>query len=113
MCNLYKRLVELCEKKGITGYRMCKDCGISVGAMTDLKMGRRTCLSAVNTNKLADYFGVSVGYLLGEEVEAKKESPSSEEDRLRLLIDSLSAEHQKQVEDYVRFLASQEGIQAP
>ena len=32
-------------------------------------MGRRTGVSAVTAQKIASYFGVSVGYLLGEETE--------------------------------------------
>lgn len=48
---------------------MCTDVGISKGLLTDLKMGRRSGVSAVTAQKIAAYFGVSVGYLLGEETE--------------------------------------------
>lgn len=51
---------------------MCTDLGISKGLLTDLKMGRRTGISAANAQKIAAYFGVTVGYLLGEE---EKEKP--------------------------------------
>ena len=51
---------------------MCTDTGISKGLLTDLKMGRRTGVSAKTAQKIASYFGVSVGYLLGEE--QKKET---------------------------------------
>ena len=51
---------------------MCADTGISKGLLTDLKMGRRTGVSAKTAQKIATYFGVSVGYLLGEE--QKKET---------------------------------------
>ena len=67
MCSLYEKINSLCKERGITGYRMCKDCGITTSIMTDLKAGRRVGLSAQNTNKIATYFGVTVGYLLGEE----------------------------------------------
>lgn len=72
MCDLYNILLSLCEEKNITGYRMCKDCGISPGIMTDLKAGRKKTLSAVNMQKIADYFGVSVGYLLDDEPQKEK-----------------------------------------
>ncbi len=78
MCNLYNTLSQLCEERRITGYRMCKDCGISPGAMTDLKAGRKKILSAVNMQKLADYFGVSVDYLLGHNETKKQPAVSSE-----------------------------------
>ena len=55
---------------------MCTDIGISKGLLTDLKMGRRTGVSAVTAQKIANYFDVSVGYLLGEEEkDEKKEQP--------------------------------------
>ena len=74
MGNLYDTIISLCESRGIKGGKMCTDLGISKGLLTDLKMGRRTGISAVTAQKIAAYFGVSVGYLLGED--AKKEQPA-------------------------------------
>lgn len=65
MSNLYSNIMELCEKQGISGYRMCKDAGIQPSILTDLKMGRQKGLSAVNAEKVASYFGISVRDLLG------------------------------------------------
>lgn len=79
MSNLYKRIATLCEEKGIKGATMCSEVGISKGLLTDLKMGRRTGVSAVTAQKIASYFGVSVGYLLGEE---DKKEQSTEYDGL-------------------------------
>ena len=67
MVTLHERLTSLCESKGIKGGRMCTDLGLSKSLMTDLKSGRKKNVSAVTAQKLAAYFGVSVGYLLGEE----------------------------------------------
>lgn len=67
MANLYETITELCKSKNITGYRLCKDIGVTPSVLTDLKMGRKVGLSAKNANKIATYFGVSVAYLLGEE----------------------------------------------
>lgn len=69
MGTLYDNIIALCEQKGIKGGKMCTDLGISKGLLTDLKMGRRTGISAANAQKIASYFGVTVGYLLGEETE--------------------------------------------
>ena len=66
MYNLYNLINDLREKRGITNYRLCKETGIQPSVLTDLKMGRQSGLSAKNINKVAEYFGVSVGYLLGE-----------------------------------------------
>ena len=77
MVTLYERLVELCKERGIKGGRMCTDLGMSKSLMTDLKSGRKKGVSAETAQKLATYFGVSVGYLLGEEEkDAKKEQPT-------------------------------------
>ena len=77
MGNLYDTILSLCESRGIKGGKMCNDIGISKGLLTDLKMGRRSGVSAVTAQKIATYFDVSVGYLLGEEeMDIKKEQPT-------------------------------------
>lgn len=77
MVTLYERLVALCKERGIKGGRMCTDLGISKSLMTDLKSGRKKGVNAETAHKLAEYFGVSVGYLLGEEEkDIKKEQPT-------------------------------------
>ena len=91
MSNLYKTISDLCEEKGIKGAKMCTDTGISKGLLTDLKMGRRTGVSAVTAQKIASYFDVSVGYLLGEE---EKEKKPTDDDRL--------SENMKQLIDFVK-----------
>ena len=78
MGTLYKNIMALCEAQGIKGGKMCTDIGISKGLLTDLKMGRRTGVSAVTAQKIANYFNVSVGYLLGEEETEKASTDSGE-----------------------------------
>ena len=80
MATLYETLDSLCKSKGIKGGRMCSDLGISKSLMTDLKSGRKKGVNAETAQKLASYFGVSVGYLLGEE--EKKEKPTAQGDEL-------------------------------
>ncbi len=64
MQTLYNTIWQLCTRRGITGYRLADDLGISKSIFTDLKMGRKKGLSADIAAKIADYFGVSVSYLL-------------------------------------------------
>ena len=66
MNDLYNRIIELCNEKGIKGGKLCTDVGISKSTLTDLKMGRKNGLSATNAQKIASYFGVTVAYLFGE-----------------------------------------------
>lgn len=77
MCKLYERLAGLCEERGISAYKMCKDIGIQPSIMTDLKYGRRSGVNAITADKIATYFGVSVGYLIGNE---QKEKPTVKKD---------------------------------
>ena len=69
MDNLYDKIISLCTERGIKGGKMCTDIGMSKGILTDLKMGRQTSVSTTTAQRIADYFGVSVGYLLGSETE--------------------------------------------
>lgn len=69
MANLYESILQLCERNGIRPGRLCDELGISRGLMTDLKMGRKKSVSAETAQKIASFFGVSVGVLLGQEAE--------------------------------------------
>lgn len=111
MCELYERINELCTRRGITGYKLCKDTGIRPSILTDLKMGRSQTLSTGNLAKIAEYFGVSVDYLLGNK---KEPAEASELDKyidmlrtrpeMRLLLDTQDGATKEQVEENVRFL---------
>ena len=74
MGNLYETIITLCSEKNIRPGRLCDDLQLSRGLITDLKMGRKKSVNAQTAQKIAAYFGVSVGYLLGEET--KKEQPT-------------------------------------
>ena len=92
MGTLYENIIALCSERGIKGGKLCTDIGMSKGILTDLKMGRQTGISAANAQKIASYFGVSVGYLLGEEEkDIKKEQPTE--------IDGLSDELKELIEN--------------
>ena len=67
MENLFARIQALCEQKGIRPGRLCDELGLSRGLMTDLKMGRKKTVNAETAQKIAGFFGVSVGHLLGQE----------------------------------------------
>ena len=64
---MYNRITALCTQHNITPGKLCADLGISRGIITDLKSGRKKDLYATTAYKIAKYFGVSVGYLLGLE----------------------------------------------
>lgn len=104
MSIMYEKILYLCDQRGIKPGKICADTGLSRGMMTDLKMGRTKALSAKSAKIVADYFGVSVGYLIGEEEpEQKKEQPpvsgelSSDRQELYDFIDTLSEEQVKRL----------------
>ena len=61
---MYERFAKLLEIKGITAYRLSKDTGISRTTLSEWKSGRSTP-KADKMQKIADYFGVTVNYLMG------------------------------------------------
>ena len=107
MGNLYETISSLCDEKGIKGAKMCNDTGISKGLLTDLKMGRRTGVSAVTAQKIASYFGVSVGYLLGEE--EKEEKPVQEDElseNIKILVDFVKSVPEDKAELVLKVMKS-------
>ena len=71
MGNLYKNITKLCDERSVKPGKVCADLGLSRGLITDLKMGRKQSVSAITAQKIANYFGVTVGYLLGDEENKK------------------------------------------
>ena len=108
MVTLYERLSDLCNEKGVKGGRMCTDLSISKSLMTDLKSGRKKGVNAETAQKIASYFGVSVGYLLGEE--EKEEKPTVNDDELsenmKLLIDFAKSVPEDKVELVLKVMKS-------
>ena len=66
MDNLFTRIESLCQEKNIRPGRLCDELGLSRSLMTDLKMGRKKTVNAETAQKIAEFFGVSVGFLLGQ-----------------------------------------------
>ena len=61
----WERLVSLCAKAHVTPSFVCASLGLSNATATHWKKG--AIPNATTTKKLADYFNVSVDYLLGKE----------------------------------------------
>lgn len=107
MGTLYENIIALCNEKGIKGGKLCTDIGMSKGILTDLKMGRQAGISAANAQKIASYFGVSVGYLLGEE--DKKEQPTVNgelSEKRKMLMDFVMSVPEDKAEMILRVMKS-------
>ena len=70
MLNFYNKYVSLCNEKGVTPSRAALEMGLSKVAVSNWKSKRNSPTDA-NLQKIADYFGVTVEYLKGEEQEQK------------------------------------------
>ena len=65
----YDRWEELRQKKGVSRQKACEDCGYARTAWNKWKLGAVPNGEGLQT--IADYFGVSVDYLLGNEPKEK------------------------------------------
>lgn len=61
--NAYEIFEKLCEKKGITPYRFCKDTGINSSTISTWKKKGSEC-SAKTAKAICEYFDVSMDYLM-------------------------------------------------
>lgn len=69
MYSIYEKLLN--EHK-ITSYKVSKDTGISTSTLSDWKTGR-SVPKLDKLKKLADYFGVTLNYLIGDSKETDRE----------------------------------------
>lgn len=63
----FDRLKQLCGSKGISIYKAATEIGLNRAAANKWKSG--SIPNGQTLSKLADYFGVTTDYLLGEETE--------------------------------------------
>ena len=77
----FNRFKALCDERNISVYRACTDIGLNRSAVAKWKAGGRP--NGTTAAKLADYFGVTTDYLLGqtdERIAGEKPRTVSDED---------------------------------
>ena len=79
MYNLYENIYALCNEQKITPGALCGELGFRRSVLSDLKNGRKKSLDTTTLMKIAEYFNVSVDYLLTGE-ETKKAPDLTEKD---------------------------------
>lgn len=79
---MYEIFEQLLQKYGLTAYKVSKETGITQSTLSDWKRGRSTPKTD-NMKKIADYFGVSVDYLMTgkEEPEVKETNLTPRDER--------------------------------
>lgn len=79
---MYEIFSELLQKHGVTPYKVSKETGVSQSTLSDWKRGVSTPKQD-KLKKIADYFGVSLEYLMTGKAETEKEpklKPKDEKD---------------------------------
>lgn len=71
---MYEIFEQLLQKYGVTAYKVSKETGITQSTLSDWKRGRSTPKTE-NMKKIADYFGVTVDYLMTGKKEPKEKTP--------------------------------------
>lgn len=69
---------KLLNERGVTAYKVSKETGVTQSTLSDWKRGRSTPKTD-NMKKIADYFGVSIDYLMTGK-ESNDENTSTEKD---------------------------------
>lgn len=110
MSTIYNTIMNLCRKNNISGSRLCAEIGISKATLTELKSGRQKGVSAATAQKIADYFGVTVGYLLGEESATDAPRPITDTDLMYALFDGEATPEQlEEVKKFAAFIKERDG----
>lgn len=103
--DFYKRFIELCAKNNVSASFVAEKAGLSRASAYGWKNGALP--SDVNLQKIADYFGVTVDYLLGKE--GTNKPTITEADIKVALFGGNDADADKKFEDvkrYIEFLNS-------
>lgn len=90
--KMYEIFEQLLQKYGITSYKLSKEIGVSQAVLSSWKTGR-TIPKQPSMQKIADFFGVSLDYLMtGKEPEEKEPvlTPKDERDISKKLIDTIN-----------------------
>lgn len=110
---MYDIFEGLLKEHGVTAYQVAKATGISTGSLSDWKNGRSSP-KAEKLRKIADYFNVSVDYLLGKEEKPAANSDELSEDKIKFALFGGPAtdEQYEEVKRFARYLKEQQKDEA-
>ena len=78
---MYEIFRKLCQDNAVTPYRVCKETGLTTATISNWKAGRYVPKTD-KMQKIADYFGVSIEYLMtGTDNSSEKESSLTARDQ--------------------------------
>ena len=71
---MYEVFEQLLQKHGVSPYKVSKDTGVTQTSLSNWKTGKSTPTTKT-LHRLADYFGVTLDYLMTGKEEPKEKSP--------------------------------------
>ena len=90
---MYGTFQKLLDKNGVTAYKVAKETGLTTATLTNWKKGRYTPKQD-KLQKIAEYFDVTVDYLLsGDEPEVSEDAPVDMELQIQNLITALTGDN--------------------
>lgn len=77
---MYEVFEQLLQKNGVTPYKVAKESGVTQTALSNWKSGRSTPTTKT-LQKIADYFGVTIDYLMTGKEESTEKNTLTEKDQ--------------------------------
>ena len=77
---MYDIFEQLLQERGVTAYKVSKETGVTQSTLSDWKRGRSTPKTD-NMKKIADYFGVTVDFLMTGTEELKEKGPDNDREQ--------------------------------
>ena len=94
---VYDKFCDLCSQKGVSPSKAAMDAGFSKSLISKWKSKQEIVPSSEVLQKIADYFGVSVDYLLGKEKQPTEGELHPANKKLMELSRALSPEEAEKV----------------
>lgn len=77
---MYEVFEQLLQKKGVSSYKVAKEAGVTQTALSNWKSGRSTP-TAKTLQKIADYFGVTIDYLMTGDDSSEQQGLTARDNR--------------------------------
>ncbi len=99
----YDNYLKVLNRLGLTNYRVSKDTGVSQSVFSKWKSGFGVPGTS-SLQKIAEYLGVSVDYLLGNEAEDGDSAPVSS--TRKFVLDQVNSATDKELKDISKYIAA-------
>jgi transcriptional regulator with XRE-family HTH domain len=100
--NLYERIEQLAEQKGLTICGLCKKAKVAASSIYEIRSGRKSGISRNTAEKLATALEITVDELYGKEKTPDAEAPRDK--KYEEIINLLSALPEEKIAEAVRYL---------